>query len=54
MKDKTHNVDRKSWRYACSRCGSPYKSKPAFCYDCEEPTVVPISDVIDAIDQHGL
>lgn len=37
------NQDRKKWRYACQNCGTPYTTKPRFCYDCGYRTVVPIT-----------
>lgn len=41
------NPDREPWQYACQRCGTPYKEKPKFCYECKEATVIPLADVIE-------
>lgn len=34
------------WDYACRICGSPYRSRPAICYDCGNATVVSIERVL--------
>jgi rRNA maturation endonuclease Nob1 len=36
------NQDKKKWKFACQGCGTPYTSKPEFCYECDGQTVVPI------------
>ena len=36
-----HQDDEK-WKYACQNCGTPYTSKPEFCYDCGCSTVLPL------------
>jgi uncharacterized OB-fold protein len=37
------NQDGKKWQYACQNCGTPYTSKPKFCYDCGYRTILPIA-----------
>jgi rRNA maturation endonuclease Nob1 len=37
------NQDGKNWQYACQNCGTPYTSKPKFCYDCGYRTILPIT-----------
>lgn len=37
------NQDEKKWEFACQNCGTPYTSKPRFCYDCGCQTIVPSS-----------
>lgn len=34
------------WNFACRICGSPYRSRPAICYDCGNETVVAIERVL--------
>jgi rRNA maturation endonuclease Nob1 len=49
MKDieAVDGAGRSRWDYACRICGTPYRSKPEFCYDCGRGTVVPIEYVLD-------
>lgn len=39
------NPDREPWLYACQRCGAPYKDKLEFCRECDEATIVPITQI---------
>lgn len=49
--EDTKSVDgaggSRRWNYACRICGTPFRSKPEFCYDCSRGTVVPIEHVLD-------
>lgn len=44
------NRDEKSWEYACQNCGTPYASKPKFCYDCGGHAVVPVDRLRNVTD----
>jgi hypothetical protein len=44
------NQDGKNWQYACQNCGTPYTSKPKFCYDCGYRTILPLTAFENATD----
>jgi rRNA maturation endonuclease Nob1 len=44
------NQDGKNWQYACQNCGTPYTSKPKFCYDCGYRTILPIAALQNTTD----
>lgn len=47
------NQDEKKWQYACQNCGTPYTSRPEFCYDCGYRTVVPADVLRRTSDESG-
>ena len=43
--------DKKKWKYACQHCGTPYTSKPRFCYTCDSQTIVPVEVLQNSTDE---
>lgn len=42
------DADRsREWNYARQICGTVFRSKPEFCYDCGRGTIVPIEYVVE-------
>ncbi|WP_331235765.1 hypothetical protein [Natronorarus salvus] len=47
MTHETVDPDGGRYEFACRRCGTPYASKPEFCYECKADSISPIADVVE-------